>query len=390
MRSRRRVDESIRQDSYYYTYYRYVACSGMDYKYNRPRISGVVMIDIVVVGLVLLFFVGSGVLLMFNFPIIIPFWFIGISFMGILVLLCLHVYNWRENIKWNPEGNVFKAARKDGIPVLRRHAHNGFFRFILGEKDKKGSIIFKFDKQSKEGLLIDTRVQSGAVPKSFTVGGLEMYDYATSSPFALSSRNAVAMDEILKHVRANYPELKFFDGQTVLEYVGRDRADLPHDCRNLVNLQENLQEIKIPEEDLEAFQQAELEKAKEQANLNGGESSEDEIKRNLEQIYPTDFINFVKNYRANYLSNLFMKIQDEVVDLPLPPGRFFSFAEAFQNIASAFTAFDFQTIMQLFEQIAKKESELEMKWLVGICVAVGIMVLLTAVALTIWSGRPNP
>jgi len=165
-----------------------------------------------------------------NIMVGLPIWFPVLFVLLSLLFFGLYIWTIYQNKKWNPEGKIFVTARKKGNPVLCLFAMNGFFDFILGEKDKKGSPVFKHDAQHLQGIRFDPRLQSGAVPKSWTRGGLEILWGATSSPFFTSANNVLAMKTVLEHVRNNYPIFKSLSNQEVIEYVGRNRADLPHDC----------------------------------------------------------------------------------------------------------------------------------------------------------------
>ena len=283
------------------------------------------------------------------------------------------IWYYYDNVRFCPELTIFKRARKYNLPVLNLRSYSGFFKRVLGEKEKKGSIIFKFDKKSHEGIRIDPSIQSGAVPKSYTTGSLIEYDYGTSSAFGVDARNAVAMDTIISHVRENYPELSFLDGQTIIEYVGRSRNELPHDCRNLATSHDiNI----LPEQDaLNELRQRISDEVTESLQADGAELSDKEFTKVVTEQFEQAQKGFVLDYRANWLANKFIKIQNEVAEVPLPTGTFFAFANAFQLISTAFTSFDFQTIMQLFEAKAKLESQDNLKWVIAIAFAVMLVLV---------------
>ena len=309
----------------------------------------------------------------FSAPVVIPVWLVALPFILFMGTGALLIYYWWDNTKYCPELRVLKPARKYNLPVLNIHNHNGFFKIFLGSKEKKGSIIFKFDKNSKEGLRIDPGIQGGHVPKSFSTGGLVTYHYGTSSGFAIDPKTAIAQQTILKYVREKYPLLEVLDGQTILEYCQRPRNYLSHDCRNLAeSIDVN---VNIPQDDLDKLKDKVTESIDNEIEKSGNEIDNNQRLELIEQEYKDSVKRYTIDYRGNFLAQTFMQIQDETANLPLPAGTFFSFAEAFLNTASALTAFDLQTLMHLFEQIAEKGKGEQLKWLVGVAFAFGIVVM---------------
>ncbi len=301
----------------------------------------------------------------------LPIWFPALFIILALVFFSHDVYSIYQNKKWNPEGKIFVTARKKGNPVLCLFALNGFFRFILGEKDKKGSPIFKHDAQHFEGIRFDPRLQSGAVPKSWTIGGLEVLWGSTSSPFFLSANNALAMKTVIEHVRKNYEVFSTLPDQLVLEYVGRNRADLPHDCENLAKV---FDLPILPEQD--KLNQFVVDYAE---SLRHNDKDKDMSEDKISALTETAMKQYVIDFRTSYLSRTFQQIQDEVLKFPIKSDRFFAFTEAFQNIASAFSAIDIQNFLQLFEMLAKLSDDRNLKWMIALMMGGGFAVLLILV-----------
>ena len=317
---------------------------------------------------------------------------IGITVSDLLIVVFIFVllaqfplvYYWLDNRKWNPEGPIFREARKKGYPVIRKIAMNGFFKFELGQKEKKGDPIFQFDKNSNEGIRFDPRLQSGGVPKEFTVGGLEMLNYATNSPFALSSKNALAYDTILEHVRANYKQLAFLPDQRIIEYVGRSRSELPHDCKNIV--QQFEVRIEVPSSVLREYRNFVTEQLRDEI-MKAGEDREP-TEEEIEKAFDKGVEMKKKQYQSEYLVKIFQKIQDEVINLPVKTNVYFSFVEAFQNVSTAFTAVDIQTFLQLFERIGALKNSLEGKErILIIALAIVGVIIAGAVAMNMLPAR---
>lgn len=346
--------------------------------------------------------------------IVFPLWFPLVFVCATIGLTWYIVRQWNHNRRWNPEGKLFIKARKDGYPILEIHALNGFFKWVLGEKAKAGDPQFKVDANTNQGIRFDPRLQSGAVPKSYTVGGLEVLRMATNSPTAMGVRNALAYDIIVDYVRELYPMLSVFPNPIIIEMVGCSRADLMHDCTNLAR--EYDVDVRPEESELLMFKKATADAIKMDAEKQGVPVPPNE---EIEAVIASQEASFVTQYRATWLVRQFMQIQDEVAHLPLETGmkphavqrvedittkalgfvrrvshdtgvytgRFFAFAEAFQNNPSAFTAVDIQTFMQLFERIGLLKAENEWSKYVPLIIGCGIFVVLVAVGVILITAR---
>lgn len=322
------------------------------------------------------------ILLPFNFaiPIYIP---VILLLMVIMIGLIyfIHIYT---DVQFNPEGADFIYSRKTGTPIMMIEAHNGAGKWVRGIKQKAGDIFFAFNRQANEGIHIDPAVQSGSVPLTTMKKGLNIYHYGTGSPFPMGSKQAIAQDEILNHVRKNYPMLNVFDGTTILEHLARNRSELPHDCKTLATRADI--DVEIPVAELKKFRdkiESEVFDKLVAGGVNTENMTNEELAEQVQIVYDEKVKGFIIEYRANQLVKIFMNIQDETAKLALPQGKLFSYAEAFIHSTSAFTAFDYQTLMQLFEMIAKKENDIDLKWIVGILIGVGMFLILLFVAMSI-------
>lgn len=286
-----------------------------------------------------------------------------------------HVFFWLERRKWNPEGDIFISARKKGYPIIEKCAMNGFTEFILGEKETKGDPVFKVDRTTHQGVHLDPRLSSGGVPKEH-IRGAELMHYSTAISISMSSRTAMAYSTIIKYVRKNYDALNVLPDDAIIELVYRNRADLAHDCRNFIEIYDFENKILIPQPVLDAFHSDIIEQLKNEIMENGEERepSKDEI----EIRYQQNLKGFQKMYQAKTLAEIFKKIQDELVVLPVETEKFFSFAEAFQRTPLATFASDLQSYMGIIELISQlKASASQEKYrLILICgiVIVGIII----------------
>ncbi len=270
-----------------------------------------------------------------------------------------HLFFWIERKRMNPEGAIFIAARKTGAPIIEKVAMSGFTKFELGEKDVKGDPVFKIDRNTRQGVHLDPRLSSGGASREFLAGGAEIMHYSTSSPVSMSSKTALAMTTIVKHIRKNYTYLDFLPEQLLIELIYRNRADLPHDCKNIVEMYDFEGKIEVPQAILDAFKENVEEqlitKFMEQGNTE--EPSEEDI----EEAFQQNIKQYQRMYQAKSLAEVMQKIQDEVVALPVESNRYFSFVEAFQNSPIATFAADLQNYLTTIELIAEKKKSLTEK-----------------------------
>lgn len=324
---------------------------------------------------------AMGAIYILPFAYVVPLgWLVALVFGNVWLLAGL-IWYYRDNVVFNPEGSIFKSGRKNGYPVLQLWALNGFFKFILGNKDKKGDIVFAYDKESREGIRIDPRIQSGSVPRCSTFGGLEVYQYAYKSPWSLSPKNALAMDTIIEHVRKKHPIMNTLKDSDIIEYVSRNRSELAHDCANLAS-EVDLNIHISPEMEVEykkELKQNVLDELSEQGQPLPTDDKElaKLINTRISEKWDEVKDRYVIRYRTEILVKEIMAIQDEITTLPIKTDTFFSFAEAFQNISSALSGTDLQTIMQLFESAAEKKHNDDMKWWATVGLA-GMMILVGA------------
>lgn len=284
-----------------------------------------------------------------------------------------HVYFWFERRKWNPEGEVFIEARKNGYPIIEEVAMNGFTIFKLGKKDVKGDPIFAHDRNTHQGVHLDPRLSSGGVPKEH-IRGAELMHYSTAISISMSSRTALAMSTIIKHVRKNYEQLNFLPDELIIELAYKNRSDLLHDCRNITEIYDFEGKIEVPEKVLEAFKEDVTEQLRTKL-MEFGEDREP-TKDEIELIYQQNLKAYKKQYQARTLSEIVKKIQDETVTIPVETEKYFSFAEAFQRTPLATFASDLQNVVTMVELMSelKHGKENQIKILIYVIAIVGIFI----------------
>lgn len=266
-----------------------------------------------------------------------------------------HIFFWIERKKWNPEGQVFITARKEGFPIIEQVAMNGFTEFKLGKKDVKGDPVFTVDRNTRQGVHLDPRLSSGGVPKEY-IRGAELMHYSTAISISMSSRTALAMSTIIMYVRKNYEQLNFLPDELIIELVHKNRSDLLHDCRNVTEIYDFEGKIKVPQKVLDAFRADVVEQLKTRIMENGEDRvpTDDEI----EEVYQQNITAYEKQYQARTLADLFKEIQDESVILPVETEKYFSFAEAFQRTPLATFASDLQNYLTIIELIAAMKNSI--------------------------------
>ena len=326
-----------------------------------------VAVTLIVVILSILAFMLGGA-----FIIALPIWTTIIPlimFIGMGIILFLY---WSDNEKYNPEGKLFIEARKKDVPLLILMHLNGFFKFVVGKKEKKGDLTFKYDKDHKEGIRIDPSIQSGHVPATRTIRNLTTYIMATNSPWSMSIKNVVAYHAVIDHVRKKYPQLEMFSDLVLLEFLKKERAALRPDCENLMQLQDV--QFDLPLKEIEAFKGDIRKSIEEELQTAGRTASDEELALMVEEEYSNNKGRLYTEQGAIYLTKLFIHIQDEIRELKLDThsvhagkiieGKFVAFTELFRNISSAWSAADIQTLQQWFEIIGTKKNNLDnMKWI---------------------------
>ena len=323
-----------------------------------------------------------------NISIALPLWLTIIPFFLFFGTVAMLFVYWSDNTKYNPEGALFVEARKKDVPLVFLMHLNGFFKIIVGKKEKKGDIEFQYDKDHREGVRVDPAIQSSHVPQTRTIRNLSCLFYGTNSPWAMSTKNALAYQTIIDYVKTNYPQLSFFSNLVLLEYLKKDKSKLLPDCRNLVQLQDI--NLPLPEQEITEFKQQLKEEIDNELQKENKELNEIELNEIVEMEYNKRKGELYVNYGSVWLAKLFMKIQDEISTLPIQThsvhagkvieGTFFSFAELFQNISSAWSGNDIQQIGQWYEIIGSKKGMDNLKWIIGFAMAFGIIVLMAGLA----------
>ena len=151
-------------------------------------------------------------------------------FIALWVVVLLFVKYYLDIKKWAPEARVFKEARKKKLAILEITDSAGRTAFMVGKKRRRRDIHFE---GSEHGILIDPKLQGNA-PENRTVDGVPIHHFSTQYPFSMSDKNARALETIIEHARANYPELNFLTDSDILILTSTPRSDLDHDVANYI------------------------------------------------------------------------------------------------------------------------------------------------------------
>lgn len=259
--------------------------------------------------------------------ILTPIWLLGILFLMVLATTIAFVLFYTDMKRYAPEAMKFKSARKKHLPILMVHDASGKCELILGKKKKRGDVIYDTEEY---GIFLDQNLQ-GMPPEDRTTDGVRIYHYATSFPFPISGKNARALETIIEHIRAKYPQFNAISDLELIELVGTDADEMFHDCENLVKGY-NLKIRDFPEVSME---------------IEGITDVEEREKVILFSI-------------ASQMAKLMHQIQDETSALPISTG-FFSYTHAFKLIPSAFLSQDVHQLKILMERLVRKEAGAQMK-----------------------------
>ena len=150
---------------------------------------------------------------------------------GLLFVAGFYIVNtWNNTRLWNPEGPVFIAARKKGLPVLRvTDPGTGHARHVLGEKEREDDPIYS---KNKWGLHADPSYIEGDASPEWHPNGLLIYATSPNATFPVSPKSALAQKTILKHRRdrREFKDLDFLSDRDLLVLLSSPAAHLEHDA----------------------------------------------------------------------------------------------------------------------------------------------------------------
>ena len=281
---------------------------------------------------------------MISAGVLLPIWLVALMFGMLLLVSIVFILFYKDMKDYAPEAIKFKTARKKHLPILMVHDTSGKCEILVGKKKKKGDVMYDTETY---GVFLDQNMQ-GMPSEDRTVDGVRMYHYSTSFPFPISGKNARALETIIKHVRANYPQLNQIQDLEMIEIVGTDADELIHDCENLVKAYD----LKVSDFTVDSNFSFDT----------SGAGTEEEKEK---------LITFAI---SSEMARLVHKIQDEVSTLPLST-KFFSYTHAFKLIPSAFLSQDVHQLKILMERLVRKESGEKMKEMM----AYGTLILMVLV-----------
>jgi len=147
----------------------------------------------------------------------------------IIIILVWYLLDLR---RFGYEGFVFRKCRKKDLPCVRRtDIGTGMVEVLVGEKDKKGSPLFK--DPDNNGHLIDPAQLHNTKPENWG-GGLYMFSYATSQLTPLSAVNVLGLTKC-RDIGRNFPELSFLNDRDLISFCKMKRGHLLHNAKVIIN-----------------------------------------------------------------------------------------------------------------------------------------------------------
>jgi len=135
--------------------------------------------------------------------------------------------------KWVPEWRTFMHARKKNLPILALTTPgSGESYWVLGEKDDKGDPTF--DTKQQFGIQVDPNFSGQVIPERYK-GGLKVYHFATTLPFAIDARHTTAIATAIATARQN-EILDFLTDDELMSLLNTDRDDLDEYCSIFIEM----------------------------------------------------------------------------------------------------------------------------------------------------------
>lgn len=141
---------------------------------------------------------------------------------------------WADLKKWVPEWRIITECRKKQLPCICLTAPgSGESHFVVGNKNDKGDPTF--DTKGQFGIQVDPNFSGEVVPDRHK-SGLNIYHFATTLPFAIDSRNAMAIMSSIRTVRKQIPELDILSNDQLGALLITDQDDLEEYCQTFADL----------------------------------------------------------------------------------------------------------------------------------------------------------
>lgn len=239
--------------------------------------------------------------------------------------------------KWVPEWSIFKYCRKKGLPIISLTTPgSGESVWLAGAKDETGDPVF--DTGNYFGIQVDPKFSGEIIPNRYS-RGLVIYHFATTLPFAIDTRHALAIQTTIQTVRKKYPKLGFLTNDQLVSLLCTERDDLSEYCKDFI------------------------------------EAYGPEIGKKIDM-------------KSNELTVLITDAQETLANTAIK-GGWTSFAYAFKNISTAYLAQDLHQLQMLVERKVRKQIGDKMSQYIFITIAAfGALLVMVggAVAYTIVSG----
>ncbi len=151
------------------------------------------------------------------------------AFIIVVVILLWFIFDIKRFAK---EAFVIRWGRKNDAPILlREDIGTGLTQLIKGEKEQKGSPIFK-DPAGNE-IYIDPSYLHNTRPQNWG-NGLMVHHYATSQYTPLTTVNALGLNKCVEIGRKHFPELNFLNDRNLMAFAKMRRDHLDHNVRTVL------------------------------------------------------------------------------------------------------------------------------------------------------------
>jgi hypothetical protein len=136
--------------------------------------------------------------------------------------------------KFGYEGFVFRKARKKDLPALQlEDIGTGYTELIVGQKDKKGSPIFKHPKDDSV-ILVDPTILTATKP-AYWGNGLYMHHYASNQYQPLNTINALGLNQVVKVQEQYFPELNFLKKRDLMAFAKMKQDNIHQNVKVVID-----------------------------------------------------------------------------------------------------------------------------------------------------------
>ena len=165
------------------------------------------------------------------FPIPLPYL---VAIPGVMIMIIVVLLWFLLDIKrYAREAFVIRKARKGDKPaLLLEEIGTGLTSLIIGERDEKGSPIFKLP--DSEDHIVDPAYLHNTKPANWG-SGLMVHHYATSQYQPMTTANALGLQTCLRVAREKYPEFSWMKDRDVMAFAKMNREHLDKNSKVILS-----------------------------------------------------------------------------------------------------------------------------------------------------------